>query len=298
LAIEAARDTGVISVIAAGNDGQNFSPGGVADDLYGLHDDGTIGAPGTLGSAFTVASIDNAALTQLMAYVGGEEEGVPYTPATGTHDGEPRPRVDLGLGTAEETAGRDLDGAYALIGRGEIAFSEKYENAIDANAGGVVIYNTEDAPFGMAGVETFTLPGITVTQSVGLELKAAIAAGETTLRITDEMDVRPVAGGLTPSSFTSWGATPTLDFEPEIAGIGGNVYSTYNDGTYGSRSGTSMASPSVAGVAALVLEHLEESRPEVTGAGRVDLAEVMLMSSALAQATAHGVPSASPRRIG
>src|SRR5699024_2166587 len=105
------------------------------------------------------------------------------------------------------------------ISRGEISFTEKYENAITANAGGVVVYNTEDAAFGMAGVESFTLPGITVSQSVGLELQAAIEAGETTLRITDEVDVRGSATALTPSSFTSWGSTPTLDFEPEIAGI-------------------------------------------------------------------------------
>jgi lactocepin len=299
LAIEAARESGVISVIAAGNDGQNFSAAGVADDLYGLHDDGTVGSPGTLGSALTVASLDNAALTQLMAYVNDDPEGVPYSPATGTHDGEPHRLVDLGPATDEDVEGVDLDGAYALIARGEIAFTEKYENAILAGAGGVVVYNTEDAPFGMAGVETFTIPGITVTHSVGLRLQEAVAAGETTLRITDELDVRADPTGLTPSSFTSWGATPSLDFEPEIAGIGGNVYSTYNDDTYGMNSGTSMASPNVAGMSALVLQHLERTRPEVSGAERVGLAKVMLMNTAtvpLVEGSA--VPSASPRQVG
>ncbi|HEX7352351.1 S8 family serine peptidase [Brachybacterium sp.] len=299
LAIEAARDAGVVSVIAAGNDEQNFSAGGVADDLYGLHDDGTVGSPGTLGSALTVASIDNAALTQLMAYVNDQSEGIPYSPATGTHDGAPHRLVDLGLATAEETAGMDLAGDYALIARGEISFTEKYENAIAADAGGVVLYNTADEPFGMAGVETFTLPGITLPRSAGLELVAAVAAGETTLRITDEVDVRPSPEGLRPSYFTSWGATPTLDFEPEIAGIGGSVYSTYNDDTYGSNSGTSMASPNVAGMTALVLQHLEQTRPEVTGAERVDLAKVMLMNTAMIP-TEEGAttPSASPRQVG
>ncbi|MGP9746150.1 S8 family serine peptidase [Brachybacterium sp. AOP29-B2-41] len=299
LAIESARDAGVVTVIAAGNDGQNFSPSGVADDLYGLHDDGTVGAPGTLGSALTVASIDNSVLTQLMAYVNDETEGVPYSPATGTLDDQPHRLVDLGLGTAADIDGVDLDGAYALISRGEISFTEKYENAITANAGGVVVFNTEEAAFGMAGVESFTLPGITVSNSVGLELQAAIAAGETTLRITDEVDVRASATALTPSSFTSWGSTPTLDFEPEIAGIGGNVYSTYNDGTYGMNSGTSMASPNVAGMTALVLQHLEQTRPEVTGAERVDLAKIMLMNTAMIPVEeGSDVPSASPRQIG
>ena len=299
LAIESARDAGVVSVIAAGNDGQNFSPGGVADDLYGLHDDGTVGAPGTLGSALTVASIDNSVLTQLMAYVNDETEGVPYSPATGTLDDQSHRLVDLGLATAADIDGLDLDGAYALISRGEISFAEKYENAITANAGGVVVFNTEDAAFAMAGVESFTLPGITVSNSVGLELRTAIAAGETTLRITDEVDVRASASSLDPSSFTSWGSTPTLDFEPEIAGIGGNVYSTFNDGTYGMNSGTSMASPNVAGMTALVLQHLEQTRPDVTGAARVDLAKIMLMNTAMIPVEeGSDVPSASPRQVG
>ncbi|GAA4523088.1 S8 family serine peptidase [Brachybacterium paraconglomeratum] len=298
-AIESARDAGVVTVIAAGNDGQNFSPGGVADDLYGLHDDGTVGSPGTLGSALTVASIDNSVLTQLMAYVNDESDGVPYSPATGTLDDLPHRLVDLGHATAADIDGMDLDGAYALISRGEISFTEKYENAIMANAGGVVISNTEDAAFGMAGVESFTLPGITVSQPVGTALKDAIEAGETTLRITEEVDVRPSASALTPSSFTSWGSTPTLDFEPEIAGIGGNVYSTFNDGTYGMNSGTSMASPNVAGMTALVLQHLQQTRPDVTGAERVDLAKVMLMNTAMIPVgSGSAVPSASPRQVG
>src|SRR5690606_19299613 len=83
----------------------------------------------------------------------------------------------------------------------------------------------------------------------------------------------------------------------EIAGIGGNVYSTYNDGTYGSNSGTSMASPNVAGLSALILQHLERTRPEVTGAQRVDLAKILLMNTALVPTDEAGVPY-SPRQIG
>lgn len=297
MAIDAARDAGVITVVAAGNDGVNFSVGGVEDDLLGLHDDGTVGSPGTQGSALTVASLDNSVLTQLIAFSSGSEDPIAYSLATGNPDDREGAIVDLGLATVEETDGLDLDGAYALIERGEIAFTEKYENAITANAGGIVMFNNEEGTFGMAGVETFTLPGIIVDRSAGLALREQIATGETTLRITDDLAVQEVPGGLTPSSFTSWGSTPSLDFEPEIAGIGGNVYSTYNDGTYGMSSGTSMASPNVAGLSALIFQHLKETRPEISGAERVDLATVMLMNTAQIPADENGVPY-SPRQVG
>ena len=194
LAIEAAREAGVITVIAAGNEGQNFSTGGIADDSLGLHDDGTVGSPGTQGSALTVASLDNSVVTQLMAYADDDTEGIPYSPATGIHDGQPHELVDLGMAPAEEVAGQQLDGAYALVQRGEITFTEKYENAIAAGAGGTVVYNSADggdAAYGMAGVENSTLPVITPGHSVGAELAARVDAGPTTLRITEEVAVLP-----------------------------------------------------------------------------------------------------------
>lgn len=300
VAIEKARDAGVMSVIAAGNDGQNFSATAIDDDALGYLDDGTVGAPGTQGSAFTVASMDNSVLTQLMAYVDGAEDGIPYSPATGEHDGLDHELVDIGLGTEADVEGLELDGAYALIQRGDIPFADKYAHAVEAGAGGVVVFNSEeggDTSFGMAGVEDSALPGITLGHSAGAALQEQVAAGTTTIRITDEVAVLPSPSALTPSSFTSWGTTPTLDFEPEIAGIGGNVYSTYNGSSYGMSSGTSMASPNVAGLSALVLEHLEEIRPEVTGAERVDLAKIMLMNTAMIPADAEGVPYA-PRQVG
>ncbi|OAV95383.1 hypothetical protein PTTG_05436 [Puccinia triticina 1-1 BBBD Race 1] len=60
------------------------------------------------------------------------------------------------------------------------------------------------------------------------------------------------------SPFSSFG--PSFDFaspQPAISGIGGNVVSTLPmvSGAYGSASGTSMAAPQLAGIAALILSH-------------------------------------------
>lgn len=90
--------------------------------------------------------------------------------------------VDAGLGKPEDFANRaDIAGKFALIQRGEIKFGEKVQNAINAKAAGVVIYNN------VAGLiqgsltddgSVLPVPVFMVEQTVGEDLKAALAAGQ------------------------------------------------------------------------------------------------------------------------
>ncbi|KAG9250584.1 peptidase S8/S53 domain-containing protein [Emericellopsis atlantica] len=63
-------------------------------------------------------------------------------------------------------------------------------------------------------------------------------------------DSKPVA-----AYFTSWGPTNELHLKPEIGAPGVNVVSTVPNQQYEEMSGTSMAAPYIAGVAALYLGH-------------------------------------------
>jgi hypothetical protein len=66
------------------------------------------------------------------------------------------------------------------------------------------------------------------------------------------------------SSFSSYGLSPDLAIKPDIGAPGGSIYSTLpvEQGGHGTMSGTSMASPHIAGAAALLLEY----RPLLTPA--------------------------------
>ncbi|KAI9166299.1 Minor extracellular protease vpr [Paramyrothecium foliicola] len=59
--------------------------------------------------------------------------------------------------------------------------------------------------------------------------------------------------GNRPSEFTSWGALFDLDLKPDVSAPGGDILSTYPGNTWRVSSGTSMATPYAAGVAALWL---------------------------------------------
>jgi len=136
--------------------------------------------------------------------------------------------MDAGLGKPEDFAGKDFTGKYALIYRGEISFLDKAKNAIAAKAAGAIIYN--NAPGLIHGA---------LTQD-GSTLDLAVAMIEQT--DGEVVKAELVAGKAATASIT------TLRTD----------YSRFD--------GTSMATPHVAGVAALVKAANKNLKPsEVKG---------------------------------
>lgn len=243
---------GVVVVCSIGNRG--------VDGLY------FTSAPGVGQKAIGTASVDNTHSNQnafsatpdgrLFGY--NAATGAPPPPFSGS-----APLARTGTPTSAADActalpAGSLAGRIALIRRGTCSFYQKAFNAMTAGAVGVVLYNNAAGQLNptVAGSPPVTIPVVAVTAADGVELNNRIAAGPTTLTWESDAVSLPIATGGFISSFTSWGLSPDLALKPDLAAPGGFIRSTIplELGTYGGNSGTSMASPHVAGAVALMLE--------------------------------------------
>ena len=87
------------------------------------------------------------------------------------------------------------------------------------------------------------------------------------------------------SDFSSWGSPESLELKPEITAPGGDIYSVNGlpagGKSYESMSGTSMAAPQMAGMAAVMAQYIRENDlTEVTGLSVRQLSQSLLMSTA------------------
>ncbi|MEF3245117.1 MAG: S8 family serine peptidase [Caldisericaceae bacterium] len=164
--------------------------------------------------------------------------------------------VYCGLGKVEDFKGLDVKGKIALIERGEIYFGDKDLNAKDSGAIGVIVYNnvpgmpdvtlvSQDQP----GRNDF-IPFLFISFNDGQFLKNL---SNETVSISNVYGLGRLA------SFSSMGPTSDFYLKPDLVAPGVNINSTYLDNTYTEMSGTSMASPVVAGCATL----LKQAKPEL-----------------------------------
>ena len=305
--MEMMTETDTVVVISAGN-ASNWAAAALFGYLY--NDDvsfDTVGAPGSYGSAFTVASVDNDGSVGNYFSVGskmtfyGEVLGYGNTALAGLDtsldlDGTVYDYIFLdGIGDESEYAGIDVTGKVVFVSRGTLSFAVKANNALSRGAVGVVVYNNESGLHGMdlTGL-SYAAPVVGITQSDAAAIRALSEDKGThmtgKLTIHGKMGVG-ISGSeyYTMSSFSSWGVPSSLTLKPEITAPGGEIYSIWGSNAvsgggsdqYETMSGTSMAAPQVTGMAALLAQvYKENGMAEKTGLSARHLAQSLLMSTA------------------
>lgn len=230
-------------------------------------DSSVMDEPATYSSVVAVASVENALLRNAFTVNGkdigyqrarglnGEKVAFFSDLPAGTYE-----YVDAGFASEEDAAALKakypdgLAGKIALVSRGNMTYQKKVENLYDLKPAGIVVYNNVSVGSLIAmNLTTQDMPAAFISQADG---QAMLDAPEHKLSIA-EGQVLPQSTIYEASEFSAWGVSPDLRLKPEIAAPGGEVFSSIPDGAYEQSSGTSMATPQMAGVSAVVLQRVQ-----------------------------------------
>ena len=237
--------------------------------------------------AFVVASADNDT-TYKRGVLRFADEEIIYLPTVGI-DGMSRYLTDeLEIGDYEYVdLGRlttaafgddmpDVTGKLMLGDRATLGIDAVSKMAENAGAAGVLLVDAWST--GVRGV---------VSETTGVPVAVLDTEQGNLLRSAEEHRIsNPGAKVLETSEnvmsfYTSWGTSHSLDLRPDITGIGGNVESAAYGGGTEILSGTSMASPYIAGCTAVTRQYLKQQGIELNGTELLQYIRNLLMNTAV-----------------
>ncbi|MFZ9482768.1 MAG: S8 family serine peptidase [Ilumatobacteraceae bacterium] len=243
---------GMVVAVAAGNDGPGYS---------------TVGSPGSAERALTAGA--SSVAHQVTASLTIDSTEIPAVPGdfgtppygdTHTLDVvEPVSAADespvitgLSLGCSPLPAVASGDELYAVIARGTCDFTVKAQNAQDAGYAGVVVINRwagRAFAWGTIGAPSQpTIPAVMVSLD---DKDAVLGGGDATLGAPAYRS--PFGESNQMGDFSSEGPTDVdARIKPDVVAPGVNVLSSVPGGEFAFYNGTSMATPHLAGAAAVV----------------------------------------------
>lgn len=308
---------GISLMCAASNDYSSGYGGNYGTNLRSNPDSGTVGSPSTFVGAMSVASINGIEAPYMVANASATKSGdaIFYEEATDANYVEKNFSQEmLGNETSKKFkyvvvpgVGREIDytttvkaklankeqgeKVIAVVKRGTNSFQEKVEIAMKY-ADAIIIYNN------VAGLVRMNLGDIVnpiPAVSVSIDAGTALVQGATSSVGYIEINKSYSAGPFM-NDYSSWGSTPDLKLKPDVTAHGGDITSTVAGG-YDEMSGTSMATPNLAGLTALVRSYVQDLYPEYNPVQVTTLTNQLLMSTAETVYTEIGLPY-SPRKQG
>lgn len=300
---DAINAAGICLVVAASNSyssAQNSTWGNT--NLASNPDSGTIGSPASYPASLAVASVSGVKTRYFT--VNGTEVYFNESRLAGKTDpndfvagllgddenGEYEYVVVPGIGLSVNYSDIDVNGKIAVVRRGTTSFEEKVRVAAGKGAKGVIVYNNVSGTVTMSVGTQELIPSCFVSMDLAHYLTSS-ATG--TIRLSKQYLAGPFM-----SDFSSWGVLPDLGLSPDITAHGGDIVSAVAGGNlYDTYSGTSMASPNLAGALILVRQYVKENNPDYnTGLVR-DESYSRMMSTATIVLNEDGNPY-SPRKQG
>lgn len=277
------RKAGIGIAVAQGNSGSvDF---GYSQLPWAINPDTSMAeTPGLNPDTLAVGSVENSKVSLDTIVINGKKYPMLDQPGhpkfIHLYSGQELEVINVGYALPEDfSEDLDVEGKIILMQRDGIEpLYDKLDRFVDLNPAGVILRNFDEEP-GVLHVNTpnIALPIATVGGDTGLAL---LKHGKASF--VDEKIYGETAQSRSMSTFSAWGMTPDFNLKPDVSAPGGEIHSTLNDNEYATMSGTSMASPHVAGAMAVLSQYMQNTEPykSMTKWERAELARLLFVNTA------------------